>query len=180
MFCCFPPKYRSFSISGKDRDVGEVLVKSLQNTKYSIDEKLEKSFISLFGKKSNTLSDNRSDLSNAHGMHIENMEPMEQDQSAAEAMVDDSDEDNDSEDLHGSDFSDDEKNLQNDFTTKTSDDSSDEEVNIASDKQSPSKNNFTEQIDFHEGRMRRKAVFGDGTDIDDPKVKSIGRFLISS
>ncbi|RID48923.1 LOW QUALITY PROTEIN: hypothetical protein BRARA_I05396 [Brassica rapa] len=37
---------------GKGRDVGEDLVKSLQNTKYSVDEKLGKTFINLFGKKS--------------------------------------------------------------------------------------------------------------------------------
>ncbi|CAN6902885.1 unnamed protein product, partial [Brassica oleracea] len=35
---------------GKGRDVGEDLVKSLQNTKYSVDEKLGKTFINLFGK----------------------------------------------------------------------------------------------------------------------------------
>lgn len=34
---------------GKNHDVGEVLVKTLQNTRYSIDEKLEQSFITLFG-----------------------------------------------------------------------------------------------------------------------------------
>ncbi|KAL3506624.1 hypothetical protein ACH5RR_032006 [Cinchona calisaya] len=156
---------------GKDHDVGEVLVKSLQNTKYSIDEKLEKSFISLFGKKPNMLLDNQSDSRDACGSskHIENMEPMEQYQSAAETMDDSSDVDNDSEDIHGSDSSDDEKTLQKDLTTGLSDDSSDEEDNIVSKKQSPSKNNFFDQIDFHEGRMRRRAVFGDGTDIDDIK-----------
>lgn len=33
---------------GNAPDVGEVLVKTLQNTKYSINEKLEQSFIQLF------------------------------------------------------------------------------------------------------------------------------------
>ncbi|KAL5060639.1 hypothetical protein RYX36_032243 [Vicia faba] len=37
---------------GNERDVGEVLVKSLQNTKYSINEKLESSFINLFRQNS--------------------------------------------------------------------------------------------------------------------------------
>lgn len=38
-------------MAGKGRDVGEDLVKSLQNTKYSVDEKLEKTFINFFGKR---------------------------------------------------------------------------------------------------------------------------------
>lgn len=153
---------------GKDRDVGEVLVKSLQNTKYSIDEKLEKSFISLFGKKPNSLWDKQSDVRDIHGF-VENNGDMEQDQSAAEAMDNGFDEDNDSDDNDISDFSDDEKTLQTDLTTKMSDDSSGEEDNLASDKQPSSRNNYAEQIDFHEGRMRRKAVFGDASDPDDPK-----------
>ncbi|PKI53790.1 hypothetical protein CRG98_025796, partial [Punica granatum] len=41
---------------GKEPDVGEVLVRSLQNTKYSVDEKLEKSFIDLFGRKPDVFS----------------------------------------------------------------------------------------------------------------------------
>ncbi|XP_027165394.1 ribosome biogenesis protein BMS1 homolog [Coffea eugenioides] len=156
---------------GMDRDVGEVLVKSLQNTKYSIDEKLEKSFISLFGKKPNSVSDKQSDVRDIHGSmeNNGNMELMEQDQSAAEAMDNASDEDNDADDNDISDFSDDEKTLQMDLTTKMPEDSSGEEDNLASDKQPSSRDNYTEQIDFHEGRMRRKAVFGDVSDADDPK-----------
>ncbi|KAG2260227.1 hypothetical protein Bca52824_079521 [Brassica carinata] len=44
---------------GKGRDVGEDLVKSLQNTKYSVDEKLGKTFINLFGKKTSTACSER-------------------------------------------------------------------------------------------------------------------------
>ena len=46
-------------MAGKGRDVGEDLVKSLQNTKYSVDEKLGKTFINLFGKKTSTASSER-------------------------------------------------------------------------------------------------------------------------
>ncbi|KAK9175435.1 hypothetical protein WN944_027442 [Citrus x changshan-huyou] len=42
---------------GKAQDVGEMLVKLFQNPKYSIDEKLEKSFISVFSCKPNISSD---------------------------------------------------------------------------------------------------------------------------
>lgn len=144
-------------------------MKSLQNTKYSIDEKLEKSFISLFGKKPNMLSDIRSDLGEVDGSseHVEIMKPVEQTQSATEALDDGSDDDNDFGD--GLDSLDGERTLRADPVTGTSDDSSDEEHDIGSDKQPPSSNKFMEQIDFHEGRRRRRAVFGDESD-DDAKV----------
>ncbi|CAL9213962.1 unnamed protein product [Arabidopsis halleri] len=44
---------------GKGRDVGEDLVKSLQNTKYSVDEKLDKTFINIFGKKTSASSETK-------------------------------------------------------------------------------------------------------------------------
>ncbi|KAG2267559.1 hypothetical protein Bca52824_062114, partial [Brassica carinata] len=44
---------------GRGKDVGEDLVKSLQNTKYSVDEKLEKTFINLFGKKTSASSERK-------------------------------------------------------------------------------------------------------------------------
>ena len=47
----------SFLLLGKYQDVGVMLVKSLQNTKYPIDKKLEKSIISLFSQRPNGLSD---------------------------------------------------------------------------------------------------------------------------
>lgn len=48
-----------FLLAGKGRDVGEDLVKSLQKTKYSVDEKLGKTSINLFGKKTSTASSER-------------------------------------------------------------------------------------------------------------------------
>ncbi|CAL5347849.1 unnamed protein product [Camellia sinensis] len=140
---------------GKDRDVGEVLVKSLQNTKYSIDEKLDKSFITLFGKKVN-ISKASSDQEDAHRSvdQINGVEPAEHD----------SDKESDAEDLDGSEISDEDKTLQEDLTMKTVDDDSDEENN--------NENNRKEHIEFHDGRMRRKAVFGDEADHD--HLKDLG------
>lgn len=46
-------------MAGRGKDVGEDLVKSLQNTKYSVDEKLEKTFINLFGKKTSASSERK-------------------------------------------------------------------------------------------------------------------------
>lgn len=86
-------------IAGKDPDVGEVLVKSLQNTKYSINEKLEKSFISLFGKRP-TMQSNGSHSVESH----ESTEPQEQfyeGRMRRKAVFgnDDDDSDSDSDDL---------------------------------------------------------------------------------
>ncbi|CBI17233.3 unnamed protein product, partial [Vitis vinifera] len=129
---------------GKDRDVGEVLVKSLQNTKYSIDEKLEKSFISLFGRKPNVSS--KANNLNADG----------------------SDEGTGSEDSDGS------ASLEQDHAAKkdatlTSKEGLEEENGNASELQPPLKDNVEEKIEFHDGRLRRKAIFGDDID-DDLKV----------
>ncbi|KAI7996251.1 putative WRKY transcription factor 49 [Camellia lanceoleosa] len=147
------PNY--YSPCFNDRDVGEVLVKSLQNTKYSIDEKLDKSFITLFGKKVN-ISKAPSDQEDAHRSvdQINGVEPAELD----------SDEESDAEDLHGSEISNKDKTRQKDLTSKTVNDDSDEENN--------NENNRKEHIEFHDGRMRRKAVFGDEADHD--HLKDLG------
>ncbi|KAH7851169.1 hypothetical protein Vadar_008107 [Vaccinium darrowii] len=112
---------------GKDRDVGEVLVKSLQNTKYSLDEKLENSFISLFAKKINLLSEAPSELEDAHKSmdRIKDIEPAELNQSG-EPETDDSDEESDAEELDGSETSDKDKTYQEDPKMTTMDNESDE------------------------------------------------------
>ncbi|PNT77466.1 hypothetical protein BRADI_1g63330v3 [Brachypodium distachyon] len=49
---------------GKGNDVGVALVKTLQNTKYSLDEKLEQSFINLFGRRPAAQSEDSERISN--------------------------------------------------------------------------------------------------------------------
>ncbi|XP_015164408.1 ribosome biogenesis protein BMS1 homolog isoform X3 [Solanum tuberosum] len=139
---------------GKGNDVGEALVKSLQNTKYSIDEKLENSFISLFGKKHNPSSSN-------HDLVL-----AERDLSGFEPNRDGSDEDNDAEDLNEL------EPLQLERThpkesKDTSDDSSEEEDTIGSEKHPGLSSSFREHVDFHDGRMRRKAIFDNDNDFDE-------------
>lgn len=46
---------------GKDHDFGQAMVRNLQNTKFSIDERLEQSFINIFGRKSPALTLNNND-----------------------------------------------------------------------------------------------------------------------
>ncbi|KAG8375611.1 hypothetical protein BUALT_Bualt10G0118400 [Buddleja alternifolia] len=152
---------------GKQRDVGVELVKSLQNTKYSVDEKLEKSFITLFGKKPNPLSEAPIGSADAHEVADRELplEPVEQYQSE----INDEDEDSDSEGEDGLESSDGKKNRNKKSSSKTIDDSSDEENDDKEDQQPPTKNNFNEQIDFHDGRLRRKAVFENEMDINNLK-----------
>ncbi|ESQ36240.1 hypothetical protein EUTSA_v10006612mg [Eutrema salsugineum] len=66
---------------GKGRDVGEELVKSLQSTKYSVDEKLEKTFINLFGKKTSAISERKLEAEDAHQSLSEGSESSEDSQS---------------------------------------------------------------------------------------------------
>lgn len=58
-------------------DVGEFMVKTLQSTKYSIDEKLESSFINLFGRKPpscSSLSDDAVAKTGTDNLHLEKCE----------------------------------------------------------------------------------------------------------
>lgn len=51
-----------------------------------------------------------------------------------------------------------------------SDDVSDEENDIRSEQGTTSNSGFREQADFHDGRMRRKAIFDNDNDLDDAEV----------
>ncbi|XP_051151391.1 ribosome biogenesis protein bms1 [Andrographis paniculata] len=152
---------------GSQRDVGVELVKSLQNTKYSVDEKLEKSFISLFGKRPYSSPEALNDSVDAHKNSNQELplEPVEHYQS--EIKDDELEEDSDTDDEYGLESSD--KLVNKKLPSGTMDDSSDEESGHASEQGSPTPSNFREQIDFHEGRVRRKAVFDDEMDVDDPE-----------
>ncbi|KAL0318378.1 UNVERIFIED_CONTAM: Ribosome biogenesis protein BMS1 [Sesamum angustifolium] len=159
---------------GKQRDVGVELVKSLQKTKYSVDEKLEKSFITLFGKKPNSSSEAPTGSVNAHELANREvpLEPVEHYQPEIKDEDGESDEDSDTEDEDGLESSDVDKILKRKSSSRIMDDSSDEETNGASEQQPPTQSNFKEQIDFHEGRVRRKAVFENEMDIDNLKEDS--------
>ncbi|KAJ8572985.1 hypothetical protein K7X08_009496 [Anisodus acutangulus] len=146
---------------GNGNDVGEALVKSLQNTKYSIDEKLENSFISLFGKKHNPSSASPAKADQTYGL-----EPAERDQSGLELNSDGSDEDSDAEGLNELEPLQLERTHPRDLEKNTSDDSSEEEDTIGSKKHPGSSSSFRERVDFHDGRMRRKAIFDNDNDND--------------
>ncbi|CAJ1933369.1 unnamed protein product [Sphenostylis stenocarpa] len=134
---------------GKDRDVGEVLVKSLQNTKYSINEKLENSFISLFSEKPKVSSEA---LADAHGTNND----VEQNDAVIIG------EDNNTKDLDGSESSDqDEEGTMKDSEASGSDEEDSPNSNALSG------DHIQEHIEFHDGRRRRRAIFGNDNDQSD-------------
>ncbi|CAA0828567.1 P-loop containing nucleoside triphosphate hydrolases superfamily protein [Striga hermonthica] len=153
---------------GKERDVGVELVKSLQNTKYSVDEKLEQSFISLFGKRPESSSQALIRSVSAAHEETERGEPLEPIEQYQYEMKDDDDEPNediDPGDEDGLGSSDGGKT----FGEEVVEDSSDEEDFYLSGQHPRTRkaqNNYKEQIDIHEGRVRRKTVFENEMDVD--------------
>lgn len=159
-------------VAGKDRDVGEVLVKSLQNTKYSVDEKLEKSFINVFGRKPNMLLEAQNDGKDDHETveQARKIEPSERDNSGDEIEADESDEESDDGELDGMESSDQDEAIQKDAMIKSKGGVSEEETVDTFEQQSPLKDHLQEHVEYHGGRLRRKALFGKDTDHEDLKV----------
>jgi ribosome biogenesis protein BMS1 len=128
--------------TGKGKDFGADLVRSLQGTKYSLNEKLEKSFINLFGRRpSAQLEDNVVD-GNA-------ISSIQDDQGDAKQV--------DSVNIANADTMD---------SSGHSECSSDSEGD--GDKLSDPDVELREKVEFHNGRLRRKAVSSNfQDDIDD-------------
>lgn len=122
------------------------------------------------------LSECPKDSRDAHesSEHVGAVKFLEQYQPAFEVKDDEFHEDSDSDGRHGLDFSNDEQTLQKDLRGKISDDSSDEENNDVA-QELP---HVVEQIDFHEGRMRRKAIFSNDADAADLKVILLSELLV--
>ncbi|MCI05186.1 ribosome biogenesis protein BMS1-like [Trifolium medium] len=134
-------------LTGKERDVGEVLVKSLQNTKFSINEKLENSFINVFGQKLKVSPDA---LGDAPGTNND----VEQDGNLeTQPVAGMGGEDNNEMDSNGSESSDDDEVHGPDVDGDAS--------------KATNSNHLNEQIEFHNGRRRRKAIFGNDVDQSD-------------
>lgn len=139
---------------GRDQDVGETLVRSLQNTKYSIDEKLEQSFINLFGRKPNILPEAQHNLE-----HHSEREPANGDNAVSG--------DSDSEDADVSEPTDEDEAVQNDTRVGNDGSDFDEEDGDPSEGHASLKENLKEHVEFHGGRLRRKAMFGNEADYMD-------------
>lgn len=130
--------------------------------KYSLDQQLENRFVNLFTKKVNILSEAPTDQEDAHKSmdHIRDVEPAENYQSG-EPETDDSDEESDAEELDGSEISDEDETYQGGLKMKTMDDDSEEDNSNVLEEHFPPEKGLKEHIDFHDGRMRRKAFLGD-------------------
>ncbi|XP_072983897.1 uncharacterized protein [Typha latifolia] len=146
---------------GNDHDVGEVLVKSLQNTRYSIDEKLENSFINLFSRKPlaslRDIGDEKDSESKGYkkdGMQSQvgkdeeilgssdpryGTEVLEHEALERDVIKDDDDEDDDDDDEGGSDVA--------------AEDKHEEDM-----LQNPYNYDLQEEVQFQNGRVRRKAI----------------------
>ncbi|KAJ4967649.1 hypothetical protein NE237_014350 [Protea cynaroides] len=150
---------------GKYRDVGEELVKSLQNTKYSVDEKLEKSFITLFGRKPPVSAEDKGDAKTSYSEdRVEDVVHME-DKSGEDGISDAGSE---------SESSDEDKSGEKHAIAENEDDDSDEEGGDEceegdKEQQRPSCCDFKEKIEFDNGRLRRKAV--SALDVNDGDLK---------
>ncbi|MFQ6624704.1 hypothetical protein Gotur_003321, partial [Gossypium turneri] len=154
---------------GNKRDVGEALVKSLQTIKNPIDEKLEKSKISLFSQNPNSsleAEDHNRDSDEAPKL-IRDIEPLKQYQSNGE-------EDESEFDLDGSESSDQDEGVSEGAMLKNEGRNFEEGNADASERLGRVK----EQVEFHNGRKRRKAIFGDGVDHSNLKVFSDYSFCL--
>ncbi|CAI0427383.1 unnamed protein product [Linum tenue] len=129
---------------GKNQDVGEALVKSLQNTKYSLDEKLQESFISLFSRNKNLLPEHQGS-NNKIEDHMIDMEAAKQGDLVEETEPD--------------------------GPTKSDTEDSDGSASSDNNDAAPEKLAFTEHVELHGGRLRRKAMFEN--DYDDTEKDSL-------
>ncbi|XP_062215688.1 uncharacterized protein LOC133916163 [Phragmites australis] len=146
---------------GKGNDVGVSLVKTLQNTRYSLDEKLEQSFINFFGRQPAAQSKD-----DAVGNVISASQNDQEDASILEQVdgVNISNTDTKESNGHSECSSDSEEDNDNDIQL------SDRDVGLR------------EEVEFCNGRLRRKAVSAnfqddvdeEGTDEDDSNNEDSG------
>ncbi|KAG6732322.1 hypothetical protein I3842_01G172000 [Carya illinoinensis] len=97
------------------------------------------------------------------------IEPSERDNSGDEIEADESDEESDDGELDGMESSDQDEAIQKDAMIKSKGGVSEEETVDTFEQQSPLKDHLQEHVEYHGGRLRRKALFGKGTDHEDLK-----------
>ncbi|XP_073101345.1 uncharacterized protein [Elaeis guineensis] len=157
---------------GKDRDVGEVLVKTLQSTRFSIDEKLEQSFINLFSRKPPMSSENSSAEDNMLNQFGSITSEMQSGQGQT-CILDQKDNDH----MDGSGVAESDEGEDEDPRKEIELDDSDDNNNYAwednqedDDQLDPFNRDLKEEIEFHGGRLRRKVIshkYGDRAGLED-------------
>lgn len=159
-------------MTGKLEDVGVTMVKSLQNPKYSLDEKLEQSFIKFYIQKPKTKAQNDENDLDESRERIRMIEPLEEHQLGEAMKADGSGKESDVEDIDGSDS---ESSYQNDAAhnvamKKSASGGSDRENGDVSDQFVNLKDHLKEHVEFHDGRSRRKVLFENDLDPTDMEV----------
>ncbi|XP_042382538.1 ribosome biogenesis protein BMS1 homolog [Zingiber officinale] len=151
---------------GKPNDVGVTLVKTLQQTKYSIDEKLEQSFINLFSRKKPPASDNGHAKGNVpDGQHHDG-------HSGGHVSILEEDANH-----SGDEVSEDDEAGKNNLTGDSDSDGFDEGNDYATDddleddeQMNPFSHDLNEEVELHNGRLRRKVTsssFGNNDHLQD-------------
>ncbi|KAL4178746.1 hypothetical protein AMTRI_Chr13g116660 [Amborella trichopoda] len=156
---------------GRGRDVGEDLVKTLQKTKYSINEKLEQSFINLFSRKPSISSEVQFNSNNTMKNESENFYFQSENGEESTSSL----EGDDVEQANGTEASNKETMQDGSETEGNESDESDYESNKSSEGDEGSakalNSDVKEVTEFQNGRLRRRAVFasdeGQGSDKDD-------------
>lgn len=136
---------------GNDRDVGVDLVKTLQNTKYSIDEKLEQSFINFFSRRPPTWLEN--DVDEKDDKLKEN------DNGNLNISSNEDDEDLNQVQSMGS-----EKSTVKILGKESDSDYSDEGEECDDERPPALSCDLKEEVEFHNGRIRRKAISSNSQD----------------
>ncbi|PRQ48780.1 hypothetical protein RchiOBHm_Chr2g0114591 [Rosa chinensis] len=137
-------------VAGKCKDLGVNLVKSLQSTKYSVDEKLEQGSINLFNRKPNlSLETQRGGKDTSESREQICMIENSEDYQSGEATK------ADAADIY--------------VLTDSEYSGSDRENCDASYHDATHKDQLMKYVDFHNGRSRRKVIFGNGFDDNDMK-----------
>lgn len=161
-------------MTGKLEDVGVTMVKGLQNPKYSLDEKLEQSFIKFYIQKPKMKAQNDEKDFDESRERIRIIEPLEEHQLGEAMKADGSGKESDVEDIDGSD-SDSESSYQNDAAhnvamKKSCSSGSDIENGDVSDQFVNLKDHLKEHVEFHDGRSRRKVLFENDLNPTDMEV----------
>lgn len=152
--------------SGNDRDVGVDLVKTLQNTKYSIDEKLEQSFINFFSRRPPTWLEN--DVDEKDDKLKEN------DNGNLNISSNEDDEDLNQVQSMGS-----EKSTVKILGKESDSDYSDEGEECDDERPPALSCDLKEEVEFHNGRIRRKAISSNSQDHNSLEVIYACQFSIS-
>ncbi|KAI4313296.1 hypothetical protein L6164_026287 [Bauhinia variegata] len=156
---------------GKDRDVGVALVKSLQNTKYSINEKLDKSVINIFSQKTNVSLESLADAQDGNKNierdgKVDILDNYQSGQAIEAGTFGEEKNDMDVDDLESSD---EDEAVPRDTLISNESSDSDEEEDDATNREAILKDHLKEKVEVHGGRLRRRAVFGNDIDQNDLK-----------